>query len=54
VIAHELAHVASGLPTGKWDRDDVLCEDRADHFALVYGFGIEQHAFDAENKPARW
>jgi hypothetical protein len=38
VIAHELAHVASGLPTDKPQRHDVLCEDRADHLATLWGF----------------
>jgi hypothetical protein len=49
VIAHELAHVASGLPTDKHRRDDVLGEDRADHFATLWGFQEERDAFETEN-----
>ena len=36
VVAHELAHVATGLRT---DTDDhELCEDRADHLMRLWGF----------------
>ena len=53
VIAHELAHVSSGLPTDKHQRDDVLCEDRADHLATLWGFQPERAAYEAERAPAR-
>jgi hypothetical protein len=50
VIAHEFAHVATGLPTDPRERDDALCEDRADHLAALWGFQKEQDAFEAEKR----
>jgi len=50
IVAHELAHVASALPTDRMIRDGELSEDRADHFALVWGFGEEHAAFERERR----
>ena len=51
IIVHELAHVASALPTDPKIRLDDISEDRADNIALWWGFKKEREAFDAENKP---
>ena len=37
-IAHEFAHVASGLPTDPRFRNDALCEDRANAIMAWWGF----------------
>jgi hypothetical protein len=38
VIAHEFAHVASGLPTDPKVRNTSLCEDRANQIMRWWGF----------------
>jgi hypothetical protein len=47
VIAHELAHVATGLPSDPLECDDALCEDRADHLAALWGFQEDRDAYEA-------
>jgi hypothetical protein len=47
VIAHELGHVASGLPSDKAVRNDELSEDRADAIARWWGFEVELQALKA-------
>ena len=37
IIAHELPHVASGLPTDEPMCDDEPCEDRANQLGSVMG-----------------
>ena len=50
VIAHELGHVASALPTDPALRQDDLCEDRANQIATWWGFEQEKEAYDAETR----
>ena len=48
VIAHECAHVATGLSTDPRERDADLYEDRADHLASFYGFEEDHEAYEKE------